>query len=229
MGNPTRLLIAALSFISSGCLNSPSRTGPTKAAALAPTPAAAAWKELFNGRDLSGWVPIGTAHWRVEDGVIVGTQDGDPSRSGLLTTSQQFQNFEMYIDFDLEEHGKYNSGVYLRNEPGVERQTGYQVNIGRGVVGEYSGGLYRKGWLGKGDVNDTIRRPRQWNTLHITADGPHILVDLNGVRVVDFTETDPDPKLLAPGVIGLQTYGAEHYAGHVRFRNIKVRETHPMQ
>lgn len=181
---------------------------------------------LFNGHDLDGWVPLGKAHWRVEDGVIVGTQDGDPSRSGLLTTSRQFKDFELFVDFDLEEHGKYNSGVYLRNEPGVERQTGYQVNIGRGVVGEYSGGLYRNGWLGKGDVNDTIRRPGQWNTLHITADGPHILVDLNGVRVVDFIENNPDPKLLAAGAIGLQTYGAEHYAGHVRFRNIKVREIH---
>lgn len=227
MGHATRLLLLAFGLINCGCLI-PTPQAPASKPSH-PTPASAGWEELFNGRDLTGWTPIGTAHWRVEDGVIVGTQDGDPSRSGLLTTSRTYKDFELYIDFNLEEHGKYNSGVYLRNDPGVERQTGYQVNIGRGVIGEFCGGLYRKGWLGKGDDKDAIRKPGQWNTLHITADGPHILVDLNGVRVVDYIETSNDPKLLAPGVIGLQTYGAEHYAGWVKFRNIKLREIRSAQ
>ena len=43
-----------------------------------------AWKPLFNGKDLSGWVPVGSAVWKVEDGVVVGGQDGDPKRSGVL-------------------------------------------------------------------------------------------------------------------------------------------------
>jgi hypothetical protein len=227
MGSKCRSLVLALGLIATGCLNAPPPTAAPEDSA--PTSKAARWEELFDGHDLSGWVPLGTAHWRVEDGVIIGTQDGDASRHGLLATSRAYKDFELSLDFNLDEHGKYNSGVYLRNEPGVEHQTGYQVNIGRGVVGEYCGGLYRSGWLGKGDVNDVIRKPRQWNTLHIVADGPHILVDLNGVRVVDFTETNPDPKLLAPGAIGLQTYGAEHHAGWVKFRNIKLREIHPAQ
>ena len=58
------------------------------------TPAAAGWHELFNGKDLSNFEQIGSAKWRVEDGVIVGGQDGDPKRSGLLTTKEQFQDFE---------------------------------------------------------------------------------------------------------------------------------------
>lgn len=222
MGHANRVVMLALGLLATGCMNSPPGASPPRASAnSAPE---SAWESLFNGHDLSGWTPLGTAHWRVEDGVIVGTQDGDPDLHGLLTTNRQFKDFELYIDFNLEEHGKYNSGVYLRNDPGVERQTGYQVNIGRGVVGEFCGGLYRNGWLGKGDEKDAIRKPEQWNTLHITADGPHILVDLNGTPVVDYTEKGDDPKLLAPGTIGLQTYGAEHHAGHVRFRNIKVRE-----
>jgi hypothetical protein len=211
MGHTARFFALLLTLIATGC-------------ATAPDPASAGWVTLFNGHDLDGWTPIGTAHWRVEDGVIVGTQDGDPSRHGLLTTNKQYKDFELYIDFNLEEHGKYNSGVYLRNDVGVEPQTGYQVNIGRGVIGEYSAGIYRKGWLAKGDEKDAIRKPNEWNTMHITADGPHITVDLNGVRVSDYTETSNDPKLLAPGVIGLQTYGAEKHAGWVKFRNIKLRE-----
>lgn len=221
MEHATRFLIVVIGLIAIGCAgDSPASSAPDSIRANQD------FQQLFNGHDLSGWTPLGPAHWRVEDGVIVGTQDGDPDLHGLLTTDQQYKNFELYIEFNLEEHGKYNSGVYLRNEPGVERQTGYQVNIGRGVVGEYCGGLYRKGWLGKGDEKDTIRKPNQWNSLHIVADGPHILVDLNGVRVVDYTENGDDPKLQAPGVIGLQTYGAEHFAGWVKFRKIKLREIH---
>ena len=111
-------------------------------------------------------------HWRVDGGDILGTQDGDPSRAGLLVTKDQFENFELTLDFNIDEHGKYNSGVYVRNDPDTGSQTGYQVNIGRGIAGEYCGGLYRKGWLAKGDVNDAIRRPGAWNTLGIKADGP---------------------------------------------------------
>lgn len=182
------------------------------------------WRSLFNGYDLDQWTPVGTAHWRAQGGVIVGTQDGDPSRAGLLTTKDQFKNFVLQLDFAIDEHGKYNSGVYLRNELGVGQQTGYQVNIGRGVVGEYCGGLYNHGWLAKGDVNDAIRKPGQWNSLRITADGPHILVDLNDARVVDYVDATNNPKLLEKGVIALQTYGAEGHAGWVKFRNLRIRE-----
>src|SRR4051812_49436415 len=51
------------------------------------------WRQLFNGHDLTGWSPVGSARWRVEDGIIVGGQDGDPKRSGLLTTKEQFKDF----------------------------------------------------------------------------------------------------------------------------------------
>ena len=54
--------------------------------------------------------------------------------------------------------------------------------------------------------------------------GLHVQVDLNGKRVVDFTDPDLQPKLLQRGVIGFQTYGAEGHAGWVKFRNIRIRE-----
>jgi hypothetical protein len=124
----------------------------------------------------------------------------------------------------IDEHGKYNSGVYLRNDPGKGGRTGYQVNIGRGAAEEYCGGVYTDHWLAKGDEKDAIRKPLAWNTLRIVAKGPHLVVDLNGVNVVDFTDEKPDAKLLQKGVLGLQTYGAEGHAGWVKFRNVRIRE-----
>jgi len=182
------------------------------------------WRTLFDGKTLDNFVPIGSAVWKVEDGIIVGGQDGDPKKAGLLTTKDAFKDFEIVLDFMIDEHGKYNSGVYLRNDRKTAGRTGYQVNIGRGEAQEYCAGIYTDKWLAKGDEKDTIRKKLDWNTMRILAKGPHIVVDLNGQRVADYTDPDPPAKFLQEGVIGLQTYGAENHAGWVKFRNIKIRE-----
>jgi hypothetical protein len=197
----------------------------------APAPSApeASRKPLFNGKDLDGWVVNGTAIWKAEDGVLVGGQEGDPKRGGLLSTKDSYKDFELSLDFMIDEHGKYNSGVYIRNDAGTSGQTTYQINIGRGVAGEFCGGVViHKGkgieWLGKGDEKDEVRKPLAWNSLRILAKGPHIEVDLNGVRVADVTDPAPKPRFLEGGVIGFQTYGAEGHSGFVKFRNLRIRE-----
>ena len=192
-------------------------------------PAGAEWKPLFNGKNLDGWVMNGSAVWRVEDGVIAGGQDGDPRRAGVLATQEMYQDFELFLEFLIDEHGKYNSGIYIRNDPGSTGQATYQINIGRGAAGEYCGGVVirkSKGidWLSKGDEKDAIRKPRVWNSMRVFAKGAHLVVDLNGERIVDVTDPDPPARSLQKGVIALQTYGAEGHAGFVKFRNLKIRE-----
>ena len=182
------------------------------------------FRDLFNGKDLEGWQSVGSAQWKVQDGVIVGGQDGDPKRSGVLHTKDQFKDFELVLDFMIDEHGKYNSGVYLRNVPGRAGRSGYQVNIGRGAAEEYCGGIFTDKWLARGDEKDAVRKKLEWNTMRIIAKGGHIVVHLNGVKVSDFTDPAPPAKFLEPGVIAFQTYGAEGHAGWVKFRNIRVRE-----
>ena len=179
------------------------------------------WRPLFNGRDLKGWKESGTAKWRVEDGVIVGGQDGDPKRAGKLATIEQFKDFELELEFMIDEHGKYNSGVYLRVEP--SGRTGYQINIGRGAAEEYCAGLYTDRWLAKGDEQDTIRKKLDWNKMRILARGGHIEVMLNGVKVVDYTDPAPPERFVTAGVLALQTYGAEGHSGWVKFRNLRIR------
>ncbi|MDD8043083.1 MAG: DUF1080 domain-containing protein, partial [Verrucomicrobiota bacterium] len=181
------------------------------------------WTNLFDGSSLNEWETIGSAVWRIEDGVMVGTQDGDPARSGLIMSRRQFQDFELELDFMIDEHGTYNSGVYLRNTPGSGARSGYQVNIGRGVAEEYCGLFYRD-WLSKGDADDSIRKINDWNHYRIIAHGPHIVVYLNGKKIVDYVDPQPEAKLLQKGVIAFQTYGAEGHAGWVKFRNIRIRE-----
>ena len=219
---PARLLfsfaiIASLALAARGegvdsPVPAPAAAAPTASAAeayKAVEAPASDWIPLFNGRDLEGWTQQGSARWRVEDGVIVGGQEGDPGRSGL--------------EFMIDEHGKYNSGVYLRNDPKERGRTGYQVNIGRGAAEEYCAGLYTDRWLAKGDEHDTIRRKLAWNQLRILARGGHIEVTLNDAKVVDYTDPAPPDRYTRPGVVALQTYGAEGHSGWVKFRNLRVR------
>ena len=208
-----RVLFAATLLLSSLCIASTANDAAS----------GSGWRALFDGKNLDQFDQIGTARWRVEDGVIFGGQDGDPRRSGLLQTKEQFKDLEIRLEFMIDEHGKYNSGVYLRNEPGKAGRTGYQINIGRGEAEEYCAGLFTDRWLDKGDEHDTIRKKLDWNDLHILARGGHIEVTLNGQKVVDYTDPNPPEKFLRPGVIAFQTYGAENHAGWVKFRNIRVR------
>lgn len=189
----------------------------------APPASADGWRALFDGRTLDGWRPVGTAVWRVEDGVLVGTQDGDPKRSGVIETQDVFRDFELALEFMIDEHGKYNSGVYLRNAPGSRGRTGYQVNIGRAAAEEFCGGIFTDRWLAKGDETDAVRKPLDWNRLQIVARGGHVVVTLNGVTVTDYSDPAPDPGFLAAGAIAFQTYGAEGHSGWVKFRNIRIR------
>ena len=189
----------------------------------------AGWKDLFNGKDLDGWVTKGSAVWRVEDGVIAGGQDGDPKRSGVLITKGEYKDFELALEFMIDEHGKYNSGIYIRNDPGSTGQSTYQINIGRAAAGEYCGGVVirkAKGieWLAKGDEKDAVRKPLAWNAMRVQARGAHLVVTLNEVKIVDVVEADPPARNLQKGVISFQTYGAEGHAGFIKFRNLKIRE-----
>jgi hypothetical protein len=233
---PTALL-ALITLLAAGCSHAPPAIQPS-------TANKDDWRPLFNGQDLTGWRPTGSAVWRVDQkegwpAMIAGGQEGDPKRAGNLSTVDQFQNFELELEFMIDEHGKYNSGVYLRNPPERGGKNGYQVNIGRAAAAEYTGGIVitdapgtKPGtptWLARGDETDAYRKPLDWNKLRILADGPHLVVHLNAHKVADVTDTAPDrdPRYLQPGVVSIQTYGAEGHAGWVKFRNLRIRELPP--
>lgn len=175
---------------------------------------------LFPSNSLDDWISRGTAKWTYENGILSGGQDGDPKRSGLLLSKAKFQNFDLKCDFRIDEHGKYNSGIYLRYHPD-QKGDRLQVNIGRGAADEPVG-LYLNDWLDKGDAKDEYRKPKEWNTLRIKAVGPHVQVWLNGEKIVDYEDVNRLAGHLAPGQLAIQTYGAEGHAGWVKFRKLRI-------
>ena len=178
---------------------------------------------LFNGKDLSGWTSVGSAKWEVSDRIIKGGQNGNPSKSGVLWTNEIFKDFDLTLEFKIDEHGKYNSGVYFRKSKTKPLGRPYQINIGRGAAGEPIG-LHIDDWLDKGDEKDEFRKPLKWNSLRILAIGPDIKTWLNGNLIVDYKDPSPRKDLLEAGMIGFQTYGAEGHAGWVHFRKISIKK-----
>ncbi|MEN8784603.1 MAG: DUF1080 domain-containing protein [Akkermansiaceae bacterium] len=176
---------------------------------------------LFPSNSLDDWTTVGSAKWSYQNGTLSGGQDGDPKRSGLLLSKAKFQDFDLSLDFKIDEHGKYNSGIYLRYHL-EQKGDRLQVNIGRGAADEPVG-LYLSDWLDKGDEKDEIRKPKVWNSLRIKALGPHIQVWLNGKKIVDFKDAKRLSNYLTPGQLAFQTYGAEGHAGWVKFRRMKIK------
>ncbi|MDF1752452.1 MAG: DUF1080 domain-containing protein [Verrucomicrobiales bacterium] len=176
---------------------------------------------LFNGKDLSNWEIKGKAVWTVENGIITGGQDGDPKKAGLLISKENYSDFDLSFEFEIDEHGKYNSGVYFRLQPSIKGPR-LQLNLGRGVADEPVG-LYLDDWLDKGDATDQYRRPGEWNHIRLKVEGARIEVWLNGEKIVDFKDPVLLNNYLIPGKIAFQTYGAEGHAGWVKFRKLELQ------
>ena len=183
-----------------------------------------AWVSLFNGKDLTGWKNNGEEKWVVEDGTIL--CESAANKYGYLTTEKTYRNFDLRLKFKPE--GEGNSGLFLRSKitgnnpehgPDIE---GMQVEVDPSV-GKHTGGLYEsggRGWVAMpSEAGEKALKPGQWNDLQVSVHGNHIVTQVNGTKVVDFT--DPAPKF-SEGVIGLQI----HTGGGVkmRWKDISIQE-----
>ena len=72
----------------------------------------AGWVQLFNGKNLNGWVaqPEDKARWSVQDGSIV----GEGPVGHLYTERGDYENFDFRIEAMISDGG--NSGQYFRSE-----------------------------------------------------------------------------------------------------------------
>src|SRR5687768_14789644 len=72
------------------------------------------WKPLFNGTDLTGWVPVNVAPntFTVRDGMIIST--GKPT--GVMRTDRQYENFELELEWKHIVPGG-NAGLFVWSYP----------------------------------------------------------------------------------------------------------------
>ena len=160
---------------------------------------------LFDGTHLNNFNMVGTANWKLADGIVEAT-----SGSGFLVSKETFGDFEIRVEFWVDESA--NSGVYMRCQDAKEitDMTCYEANIFD----------KRPDQSGRTGAIVHVAKPLaivdaggKWNTYEITAKGPQLTVRLNGT-----VTAQAEDKKLTSGPIALQ-----YMAGTVRFRRVQIR------
>ena len=191
----------------------------------------AGWKSLFNGKDMSGWTVIDgpPTAWHVNDGLLSCGGGGDGK--GWLSTTDQYKNFELELEFRLPPGG--NSGIFLRApHTGNPAYEGMEIQALDDDSPQYSkiepwqhcGSLYGLAPAKLG----ALKKAGEWQKYDIVCDGQRVKVTLNGTLVIDANLADFQDERLdnkshpginrAEGFVGLQNHGSP-----VDFRNIRIR------
>lgn len=172
--------------------------------------------ELFNGKDLKGWINYGTELWYVDSGELV-CESGPDKAYGYLGTTGKYKDFDLSLEFRQESNG--NSGVFFRSSIDGTKITGWQAEVA--PPDHDTGGIYEsygRGWLIKPDKSlDKTLKMGEWNTMRIRVVGDQVTTWLNGVKMIDFA----DEKIgEAQGQIALQIHDGGGIK--VRWRNIRI-------
>jgi len=207
------------------------------------------FRDLFNGKDLDGWVvegaqklPDGRPVWRVEEGKIVCTA-GKNAYGFLRYSRQTFRDFVLRVEYRFlpptPTNPRGNSGIGIRTPPYDPKRSeatrpsyaAYEIQLlddaGRPPNSHGTGSLYR--YLAP-RTNPAKPAP-EWNALEITCRGPRIRVALNGQIILDADQRDiPDisdkPKgVPAPKDKPLEGYiSLQSHTGTVEFRRVQIAE-----
>lgn len=217
----------------------------TSAVALAAPPdtesksAVPGFVDLFNGRDLAGWVDVNTspATWGVKDGLLV--CHGLPI--GVMRSEKQYENFVLHIEWRHMEAGG-NSGVFVWSEGSIPE--GRRLPKGMEVqmleldwvnqhrlkngepndIGYISGELFGANGLTATPDNPRGRRSKsrelrckgkgEWNIYDVVCVDGTVKLSINGKFVNSIRDSS-----MRKGYLCLESEGAE-----IHFRNIRILE-----
>lgn len=207
------------------------------------------WTNLFNGKDLDGWVKRGgEASYKIEDGAIVGVATpGTPNT--FLCTGRDYANFILEDEFKVDP--RLNSGVQIRSQSFTEDTTikwedivkdvpanrvhGYQIEIDPSDRG-WAAGIFEeaaRGWLypgmcgGEKDAftaqGKKLFKKNDWNKVRVEAIGDHIKTTFNGEPRAEINDSR-----IQSGFIGLQVHSIgdkKDMAGaQVSWRNLRIQD-----
>jgi hypothetical protein len=204
----------------------------------------AGWQTWFKNGLEGAKIVSGTASFKVEDGVLVGTTTEGSGNSFLV--KGPFKDFE--LEFEVKVDDGLNSGVQVRSHVAREgepppggskkgkalpagRMYGPQCEIAvNGNAGDFYDEARRATWWSILTNTEAVRteaaksafKRGEWNHFRIVVKGDHYQSHVNGVLTADFRQPN-DPE----GYIGFQVHGIKQGTGpfSVRWRNIRFRET----
>jgi hypothetical protein len=213
----------------------------SSANALSDADKSAGWKLLFNGKDLTGWHNFKSENvkegWQVKDGTLACV---DPHNAGDIVTADQFEWFELQLDYNISEGG--NSGImyHVSDEGRAAWASGPEIQLEDNAK---AADPQRCGWLyalyqpptdpNTGKPLDATKPAGQWNHIRVLISPEKCEHEVNGVKYFEYVLGSEDfnarvakskfgrmPGFAksSKGRIALQ---GDH--GQVSFRNIKVR------
>jgi hypothetical protein len=202
---------------------------------LTETEKAEGWELLFDGVSTQGWhsyLGDDATGWQVEGGILY-TEGGN----GDIVTDAEFEDFELLVDWKIEEQG--NSGVFYHvietpeypriHHTGPEFQLIDDENYPQELLDTQKTGAISDL---KAPKVFASKAPGEWNHTRILVQEGHVEHWLNRQKVVEAEMGSPewedlvanskfaefDYAKVRKGRIGLQDHGDA-----VAFRNIKIR------
>ncbi|NBR05917.1 MAG: DUF1080 domain-containing protein [Planctomycetes bacterium] len=199
--------------------------------------------ELFNGKDLSGWVIEGPSEfdnkgnkepiWVAENGMITCRVNNRKSYGFLRYDKKQFADFVFSLEYRLSEkelpkQSPCNSGIGIRTgaydpkkSDSPPSRAGYEIQLLDDAMKNpdkhSTGSLYRY----IAPSVKAVKPAPEWNKIEIECKGPRIKVTLNDQKIIDVDQTTVEEIKMKPlkGYVCVQNHG-----GKVDFRNLRVKE-----
>jgi 3-keto-disaccharide hydrolase len=189
------------------------------------------FRPLFNGKDLSGWVPVNVAPetFTVRDGMIVST--GKPT--GVMRTDRPYENFVMELEW-RHLHAGGNAGLFVWSDAlpalGVPFTRSFEVQILDGhetpnytshgdVFGIWGATMtpdrpHPAGWMRCLPSEKRARPSPEWNHYRVSCQDGVLKLAVNGKEVSGASKCVP-----RMGYICLESEGSECH-----FRNLRIKE-----
>ncbi|WP_199510869.1 ThuA domain-containing protein [Nucisporomicrobium flavum] len=173
---------------------------------------------LYNG-STTGWSQAGPGSFADNDATL--TSSGGLGM--LWYSAAEFRSYSLKLDWMMP--GDDTSGVLIGFPAGSDQDSaqtsGYEVPIdATDTADRTTGAVYGVKAADLAARDAALNPPGEWNTFELLVEGERLQVFLNGVKVNDFTNTDP-ARSLTSGHIGIQNHGT---GDDVSFRNIRIKE-----
>lgn len=200
------------------------------------------WKLLFNGKDLDGWSNFKSDEirpgWKVIEGNLV---CADPHNAGDLVTKDQYEWFELELDFKMEKGA--NSGIifHITEQEGAVWATGPEIQL---EDNEFAADDQKCGWLyalykpaddpKTGKTIDATKPAGEWNHIRVIIGQDKCEHIINGVSYFTYDlHSDEFKKRVKASKFGSMPNFAKSDKGFialqgdhgsVTFKNVKIKE-----